>query len=74
MTILLDFYFELPQSVMIKVMSNFALLTGINLLSNNCIICNEGCYSVLINYDPLKSRYFFKYLMKTRRFFEIFLQ
>lgn len=49
-TCIYDFYFDLAGSHLVQIMSCFLKLTNVNYISNDCLICQEGCFNILIKY------------------------
>ncbi len=56
-TMLLDFYFDLPNCVLNQIISCFVQLPYVCQISNSSLICQDGCVSFYLNYDPAKSKF-----------------
>lgn len=56
-TSIYEFFYDLPNLIQIQIHSYFLKLTNVNYISNNCLICQEGCFNIFIQYESSKSKY-----------------
>jgi len=54
-TSIYEFFYDIPQLIQIQIHSHFLKLTNVNYISKNCLICQEGCFNIFIQYDQFKS-------------------
>ena len=54
-TSIYEFFYDLPNLIQIQIHSHFLKLTNVNYISKNCLICQEGCFNIFIQYDSAKS-------------------
>lgn len=52
-----EFYFDLPNAILTQIMSCFFKLSNVDYITSDCLLCNEGCFNILIQYEKAKSKF-----------------
>ena len=48
-----QFVFNLPTTVFNQILNNFFQLNRVDYLENHFLLCQEGCFNILIHYNSL---------------------